>query len=203
MPQRPSLVELITRHPGVGLSLAYLALSLVGLMFSWSLYSKLGVNIFAFTEVTDLLMAALREPVTIPVAATAVLVVWLLRRLGAWEQRWWQRHPPRNRFTRGYVSLSRRAYRDPVTEIVVLVLYAFLFIELYGEWKAQRIRDGHGPRVTLEIASESGVTELERILVGGTTSYLFLFNQQTGMVEAVPHESALRVISAGPEESTH
>jgi hypothetical protein len=76
---RGSMCGLLVRQPGLLFSLSYLLVSLPGMFFTWSLYDKLGVNYLQFAEVSDFLMAVLREPATLFMAATAVAVTLLLR----------------------------------------------------------------------------------------------------------------------------
>ncbi|MDH3893987.1 MAG: hypothetical protein OES78_05445, partial [Chromatiales bacterium] len=82
-----------------------------------------------------------------------------------------------------------------LTEVFVFVAYAFLFISLYSDWKAEQIQAGHGQRVDVEIGWEDEAERLSRILVGGTTRFLFVYDVAGQRMEAIPHESVLRVLS--------
>ena len=193
--RREWIGRLLRDNPGLALTLGYIMASLVGLLFSWSLLHRFGLNIMDYTEVTDFLTAALREPLTFVVAGSAIPVVYLLRWLAGKERVYWQRHPPNNKLLQRYCNMADQAYRDPLTEVFVFVAYAFLFISLYSDWKAEQIQAGHGHRVDVEIGWEDEAERLSRILVGGTTRFLFVYDVAGQRMEAIPHESVLRVLS--------
>ncbi|MCH6573173.1 MAG: hypothetical protein IH809_05965, partial [Proteobacteria bacterium] len=94
--QRSGINVLLHQNPGLGVTLIYLAISLIGLMFSWSLFSEFDVNIFNFTEASDFLLAALREPMTFVMAGSALLVTWLLDWLAMHETRYWKIKSPKS-----------------------------------------------------------------------------------------------------------
>ncbi len=200
--RREDVAKLLRNNPGLTLTLGYVTASLVGLLFSWSLLRRFGLNILDYTEVTDFLIAALREPLTFVVAASAIPVVYLLRWLAGLERKFWQRHPPRTAMLKRYTRLAERAYRDPLAETFILLAYAFLFIMLYSEWKADQIRAGNGQRVDIEIGWEDETSRVNRILVGGTTRFLFVYDIDGGRMEAIPHESMLRVLSIPKKPKT-
>ncbi len=193
--RREDIARLLRDNPGLSLTLGYIAASLVGLLFSWSLLRRFGLNILDYTEVTDFLIAALREPLTFVVAGSAIPVVYLLRWLSGKERDYWLRNPPKTRVMQRYCSLSDQAYRDPLAEVFILVAYAFLFISLYSDWKVEQVQAGHGQRVDIEIGWEDEAERMSRILVGGTTRFLFVYDVEGQRMEAIPHESVLRVLS--------
>lgn len=197
--RRKLISGLLRENPGLTLTIGYIATSLIGLLFSWSLLNRFGLNILDYTEVTDFLIAALREPLTFLVAASAIPVVYLIRYLNGKEQRFWQRHPPKSAILKRYCKLSSESYGDPFTDIFITVAYAFLFITLYSDWKANQIRAGIGQKVDVEIGWEDDTSRMNRILVGGTTRFLFVFDTDDQRMEAIPHESVLRVLAIKPK----
>ena len=197
--RRELISGLLRENPGLTLTIGYIATSLIGLLFSWSLLNRFGLNILDYTEVTDFLIAALREPLTFLVAASAIPVVYLIRYLNGKEQRFWQRHPPKSAILKRYCKWSSESYGDPFTDIFITIAYAFLFIALYSDWKATQIRDGVGQKVDVEIGWEDETRRMNRILVGGTTRFLFVFDTDDQRMEAIPHESVLRVLAIKPK----
>ena len=75
--------RLLREHPGLLVTIGYLTLSLVGMMFSSSLFKRFGVDFFDYAELADFLMAGVREPRSLLVAAGGFVVAW-----GIW---WWSR----------------------------------------------------------------------------------------------------------------
>ncbi len=99
--------RLLRDHPALIFTIGYAVVSLVGMMFSWSLFRRFGVNVFDYAEVTDFLMAALREPMTFTLAGGGVLMSWFIWWWASVEQRIFARRPPRSSFMKAYVRLSR------------------------------------------------------------------------------------------------
>ena len=199
--QYRSFWALMLQQPGLLLSLSYLLVSLLGIFFTWSMYHKLGVDYLQFAEITDFLMAVLREPLTLLLAASAVLVTFLLHWMLIREQRYFSVNQPKNWFSRTYKLLSDWSYSNIVAlEIVACLLYCFVFVSLYGEWKSAQLRAGHGNQVSIQLTDEN--QPLQRILLGDSSRYLFLFDSAAGHVEAIPHENILKltmVVSSAPQ----
>lgn len=190
--QHRSIWSVIGEQPGLLISLSYLLISLLGVFFTWSMYHRLGVDYLEFAEVTDFLMAVLREPITLLLAGTAVLVTVLLRGMITMEQRYFARNPPKNVLLRAYKRTSDWSYRNiPLLEIIAFLLYSFLFVSLYGEWKSNGLRAGEGRQVSVQLVDESG--ELQRTLLGDSSRYLFLFDTGSNQVEAIPHENIMKL----------
>ena len=202
--QQSGISALLHQNPGLGITLTYMAISLIGLMFSWSLFSEFNVNIFNFTEVSDFLLAALREPMTFVLAGSALLVTRLLHWLGMIEVRHWATKNPKGKFAKFYVRSSKAMNRHPITQVVIFVLYSYLFISLYGGWKAGEIKAGEGQvihvQLTEPVADNRDENQagndvvIEGILLGATNKYLFLYDPESGITSAMPEENIVRVI---------
>jgi hypothetical protein len=66
------VVEFFSNHPTLVLTLLYLYVTAVGLIYSAALYSKFGINIFDYTEIADFLLAAFKNPVAFLAAGILV-----------------------------------------------------------------------------------------------------------------------------------
>ena len=190
--------EILKENPGFGFTVIYFGVSLIGLLFNWALFSRFDINIFNFTEVSDFLLAALREPMTFVMTAGAIVVAWGLLWFARFEARFFAARPPSTRVVRGYARISGRFNRHPLTIAFVFVAYCYLFIGLYGQWKADRIKRGVGQRVVVQLSeppiqNRSG-TVIEGVLLGSTNKYLFLYNPDTDMTSAMPAESIVQVM---------
>jgi hypothetical protein len=136
------LLLLMREHPALAVTSAYAAASFIGVMFSFAFYIELGVNFFNFADISDLLMAVLREPVTLLLFVGGVAVAWMLRSYYRWEWSWFQRHPPRRWLARACCRLSQSNYHSAWSDVVGVIACTFLFITLYGEHKADQVREG-------------------------------------------------------------
>lgn len=81
----PAIPRLLRRHPALFVTVVYLAVSLTGMAFSWAFFRSFGVNYFMFADLTDFLLAAAREPVSLLAAAGGIVFIWLLYLYGHWR----------------------------------------------------------------------------------------------------------------------
>ncbi len=204
----PAPGTMLRQHPGLVISLTYLVVSLIGLLFSYSLFSEFGINIFLYAEISDFLLGALREPMTFLAAGAAVLTVLLLHGLARLELRFFRRHPPTARVGKAYLRLSQAAYSSQWTWLLVFILYSYLFLSLYGNYRSEQIKAGHGEVVQIYIAegtdSDGSVKPGGRtgLLLGTTNKFIFVYDPETGSTDVIPNESIIRIVIAGkaPEE---
>ncbi len=202
--QQFGITLLLQHNPGLVITLTYLAISFLGLLFSWSLFGEFGVNIFNFTEVSDFLLAALREPMTFVMAASAMLVTWILGWFGRLEVKHWATRNPTTRFGKLYTRSSKAVAHHPITPLIIFVLYSYFFISLYGNWKAESIKAGVGQVIRVQLTEPiagGGVdgqtgdnVVIEGILLGSTNKYLFLYDPDSKITSAMPEENIVRVL---------
>ncbi len=117
-----SVRDLLKRHPGVLVSVGYVVISLIGMLFSQALFSEFGVNYFNYAEVSDFLLAALREPMTFALAAGAIVVTLLIFLMTHLENRWLTRRAPESRMGKLYQRTSSWAYNNWGVTLFVFVL---------------------------------------------------------------------------------
>ena len=72
-------------------------MSLLAIPYEWTLFRHFGVNFFHYAEVTDFLMGAFREPITLALALAALAAVTLAQLRVDWEDRWFARRETRSR----------------------------------------------------------------------------------------------------------
>jgi hypothetical protein len=65
--------DFFRQHPGILVTLLYVQICLVGISYLWSFYMQFGISILEFVRVTDLLLAAFREPV--PLGASFIVII--------------------------------------------------------------------------------------------------------------------------------
>lgn len=178
-------------HPALLFTLIYFLASTIGMLFSWSLYRDFDVNVFAYAEITDFLMAALREPVTFLLAAGSLVVAWIIWWLALKEQRLIERKPPKSRIGKLYAAQSTWFANSRWTVIFVVVMYAGAFITLYADEKGKQLRNGIGKQVV--VVQDNAVSDGPLMLLGTTSRLVFVFDRDTEQVSIVPYESITRI----------
>ena len=86
----PTLAE---AHGGLLLTLAYVALTLVGMTYERWLFLYFKINILTYAETSDFLLAAVRSPLVILLCLLPLLLVWVLVRADQWARRRWRQRP--------------------------------------------------------------------------------------------------------------
>ncbi len=185
---------LFARHPALVLTLAYAAVSITGLLFSWTLFREFNVNIFNYMEVGDFMLAALREPLTFLLSAGAIVCYWAVYQLGQAEVRWTSARQNKGRLFAGYARISKFINSSVSVAIVGVVLYVYLFLALYSQWKSDEIRAGRTALVTVDLnEASSAIGGQPMVLLGGTSRFIFLYDRTSGDTFIVPYENVAMV----------
>jgi hypothetical protein len=186
----------VLREPGLLLSLAYIAMSALGLWASYWLYRPFGIPIFEYMQTSDILVAGVRDPAYLLLVAMG----FALSAASTWWQRWRFDHPERTDRMRAHwffrlwvprwrENMSHNPIVRALFGAVFMVYMAFFLVFTYTRGEADRILRGEGQRVTLVYAgSEQPVSE-PAILIGTTASWVFVYWPQRHGAEAIAQQS--------------
>lgn len=174
-------------NPALVFTIAYLAVSVVGVMFSWEYFRQFHINYFAFAEIGDVLLAVMREPMSLVAAAIGVSIIYLMYRYGAWEMHKLSARPNPGRLLQGYIALNRRWLASPWLMLVLILLYMLLFVGLWADYRAGLVRDGYGTQIVVTIADTA--TPVTYVLIGSSGRFVFLYDRENATTVVVPHEA--------------
>ena len=170
------------------MSAFYVTASIIGMFYSWAYLRNFGINIFNYAQISDFLLASLKEPFTWGLVLLAATLVLLdnasSRRVERESTRKWLRWygSPRYRFLNNFAAIS----------MVLLFLYSFATIQ------ARDTRAGDGKFVDV-IFADTG-TAISALLLGTTGQYLFLFDAKANRVDIHPIENIHSISFEAPEE---
>jgi len=171
------LHPILREHPALLVSAFYVAASTIGMFYSWAYLSRFGVNVFNYAQISDFLLASLKEPSTWALVFLAAALVLVdnesSRRLekrgpGKWLA-WYG--SPRYRFVNNFVAIA----------MVVT------FILLYAYSQARDTKAGEAKLVDVVFA-EGGAAKTSA-LIGTTGQFVFLYDAITRRVDIHPIES--------------
>lgn len=171
------LLTVLREHPALLVSAVYVAASVVGMFWSWAFLRSFGINVFHYAQVTDFLIASLKEPFTWVLVVLAVLMV---QADNAYSRRVQRR--ARTRWFRWYGSPHYRL----INNLGVFALVG-VFIYVYATLEAEELRDNGGR--TLNVAFEDGGDARAMTLLGTTGQFLFLYDPATRRVDIHPFEN--------------
>jgi hypothetical protein len=178
---------LAREHPTLGLTLAYLALTFVGMIHDLWFYFYFKINILDFSETSDFLLAAIRNPLVILLSLLPIALLFVLQRVRA---------TARKKSTR-YDALSRKfdnsRWNSVSSRLFIygwfVVVYAIVFTQLYAEWESGRVKSGKGRRVAF-VRNDGVISDEQPILLGTTGKFLFLYYPSRKATEIVPIDNA-------------
>ena len=171
------LVTVFREHPALLVSAFYVAASVIGMFYSWAYLRRFGINVFNYAQISDFLLASLKEPFTWALVAFAVALVLVdnassrrveRRQPGKWLA-WYG--TPRYRFINNFV----------VVWVVLTLIY------LYADWQAGNTKEGDGKQVN--VSFEAGSSARSATLLGTTGQFVFLFDTASERVDIHPIES--------------
>lgn len=190
------LLQFFTKHPAMMASMAYALLTLCGLIYSYSFYAKFDIPILKLADLSDMLIAGISEPAAILMfcggIVLAVLADFMFGVTYRGQQRWEAK--PKSVKRRLFLLM----YYTPKRKIEVIgfllfifILYAFLFVELYAEWKSEKIKQGKGIAVVLTTENESN---MHRYLLGSTTNFVITYDPKTSQSMLTPVEGIQKIL---------
>jgi len=158
-------------------SALYVAASIIGMFYSWAFLRRFGINVFNYAQISDFLLASLKEPFTWGLVILAIALVLLdnasSRRVEKKGVRKWLAWygSPRYRFLNNFAAIY----------IVLSFIYIFAILQ------AQDTREGDGKIVDVMFADSGAATTA--ILLGTTGQFVFLFDDDTERVDIHPIEN--------------
>lgn len=184
------LYRTLAEQPAFLVSVLYVFASVIGLFYSWSFLRPFGINMLQYAELSDFLLASIKEPLTWALVLFSVVLVQLDNAMSRGVQ---ARKP--GRLLRWYGSDRYRKLNYPV---FVLLAAALLFA--YADMKVQDVLDGEAEVYEVKLADDSSPEP--RVLLGTTVNFIFLYAPQSGRVSIHPNESVLSLSKVVPAQST-
>lgn len=187
-------------NPGLCLTALYLFASVVGIVFHYLFLRRFGFNVLEFSEPGDFLMVVVREPLTVALAMMGVVFYlaygWCAMRIGPWARRRSARLRSTPEKRREMMNRMRRW--QPLLQAAFIGIYALLFVMLFSQWRASRIRAGDFRKVTVHYKTDSpkadgSLTADGLALLGTTSRFVFLFDPTTKRADVIPLDAISRL----------
>ena len=182
-----------TEHLALAITLAYLFLAAVGMLHRGFVFLHFRINLLDYAEPSDLLLAALRDPLIVLVCIAPIPLVALYFR-GAARLR--TRYPDSFWATGGARGREfQRKHRDKLY-VATVMLWALAFSLQYAGKVARDLRAGTGRRVQVDLITGSvrapGDT-LWPLLIGTTQKYVFLYDNVREVTTVVPVDNVAQL----------
>ncbi len=187
--------HLLQQHPALGLTLGYLFLTAVGMIYEWIFFNAFDLQIIDFADPGDFLLVAFRQPLLLLIT---LLSVWVVVRLI-------RRHERRRNRSARYRRWTDWFQRKPWWPVAERILYVLLFVGYfimltasYADHSAERVLHGKGKKIRVELtvdpSAKPGVTGGKvYTLLGSTTRYLLLYDLENHRTEVIPANNIARL----------
>ena len=180
--------KLFKDHPALIVSALYVSSSVIGMFHAWVYLREFGINVFNYAQISDFLLASLKEPFT---WGLVVLAVVLVLADNAMSQRYGRKQ--RSKWVAWYGSPKYRLINN--FGAIYLVL---LFIYVFATLQARDTRQGEGKIVDVMFADSGAATTA--ILLGTTGQFIFLYDGQVERVDIHPIESIHSISFRTPKD---
>lgn len=189
---RSSSRELLREHSGLALTVIYVLLIAIGMMYEWWLYRRFNINILYYAQAADFLLVPFREPLVVFISMLPIPLFmaymggagWLGKKLARGNAK-----PLDPHVQELYKKFMRFA------SVLAMALWSFAFTAEYAETVWERIRAGKRRTVRVEMAGTNAV--FTGSVVGTTGQFLFLYDRQTNFTRIIPHENVGAVVVEG------
>jgi len=178
---------ILKENPALLVSVVYFSASSIGMFYSWAFLRHFGVNVFNFAQISDFLLASLKEPMTWLLVSFAMLLMLV-------DNAFSRRHQKKSKrkWLQWYGSSTYRSIN-----YVVLICMVVLFLYVYADNKAEKVRSGKGEQVSVTLASND--VPQNAILLGTTGQFIFLYDAETRQVDIHPNENVQTISLLAPD----
>ena len=186
---KETVQKIFKEHPALMVSAFYVAASVIGMFYSWAYLRHFGINVFNYAQISDFLLASLKEPFTWGLVILAVVLVLIdnasSRRVGRKTTAKWLSWygSPNYRFINNFVAIL----------MVLMFLYSYAFAQ------ARDTRNGDGKFVDVMFADSGAATTA--LLLGTTGQFVFLYDEDTERVDIHPIENIHSISFRVPAEN--
>lgn len=199
------LWRLLKQEPALIVSAGYVLLSLLGLWSSYFFYRRFDLSILDYLQISDFLVAGLRDPMYAGILAVGILLAVVL----GWPDTLRRRNPVKVEALRGRhwgwrVLFSKSPLTSwdtsgmrPLTGLCIAVAcFMAIGAARYASGKAADIRDhGAGARVSVHLAGDAAPLKEQARMLGSSSAFVFLWWPQQRRAEAVPISAVKRLQS--------
>jgi hypothetical protein len=172
-----NLYTVFRRHPALLVSAFYVAASFIGMFYSWAYLRRFGINVFNYAQLSDFLLASLKEPFI----WTLVVFATVLIHLDNASSRRFERRGPSKWF--GWYGSPRYRMANNVGAFFLILVFLYTFATL----QVRETRGGNAKQVDVIFAD--GDAMQTSALLGTTGQFIFLYDADAERVNIHPIES--------------
>lgn len=191
LPAERPIAALLREHSGLALTVLYLALIAIGMMYEWWLFRRFRIDILLYAQPADFLLVPFREPLVVLIALAPIPIYRVYMGGARWLGKKLQGKSPKPVDPRA--AAFARKFMVWVN-VLAIALWSFVFTAEYAEWVWKRIRAGTQRPVTVET---TGGAKLQGAVIGTTTQFVFLHDVTANLTRIIPAENIAAIVVEG------
>lgn len=175
--------ELVIKEIQTVVSISYVLIVGIGMLFTYQKYSEFGINIFDYADVFDFLIAPFSDfKILLFSTTTIVLVITLFKVDVAWQRKY-----PKT-YSKVNLGLNKKSwfsiYRYSLFAFM-LIIYLYNSADFYGKFTKKEIMKNS--QINIKYSDNENI---KGIIIGNTKDILFLLQNEN--VKAIPINSNVK-----------
>jgi hypothetical protein len=174
-------------------TVSYLILTGIGMSFSGMYFYYFDINILEYSQISDFILIAFKDPFYILFFILTVGIAYLLY---FWDKWILKKFPKFWRISHRFSPFSPSANTYLFTYGLLIIAYTTQSAMIYGKYNAKNIKSGKGTpvKVYLTTGIEPIETDSLPLLIGTTSSVVFLYHPNTKTTEIIPFNSVRKIV---------
>lgn len=175
--------ELIIKEIQTVVTVSYLVIVAIGMLFNYQKYSEFGINIFDYADVFDFLIAPFSDLKIVLFSTITIILVFMFFKIDTF----WKRKFPKF-YTKMNFGWDKKSWFNLYrysSFAVLFIFYLSLSANMYGEFNAKQTRIQRP--ITLKYSDNETI---KVILIGKTKDMVFLLKNEK--VIAIPLTSSVK-----------
>jgi len=183
--------DFLSKDLSLTLSLAYVALVGIGMLFSYQYYANWGIDIFQFAGLSDFLLAPFRDML---VFFFATISVWISYLFILASRKLDRKFPHLAKFWNLGISVDSKKYNQYMNFNLLagIVVYLYLSSQGFSILRKNNFRK-HPERYRVEIEQDDHSVQAY-LLLGLTEEFALVLNEKDQKVSALPLDGGIRSI---------
>lgn len=175
--------ELILKEIQTVVTISYILIVAIGMLFTFQKYSKFGINIFDYADIFDFLIAPFSDFKILLFSTITIILVFFFFKLDALYQRKYPKNYSKMNF--GWDKKKWFNFYRSSLFVFLFIFYLFLSADVYGKFTKKQI-ESDSP-INLRYSDNENI---QGIMIGKTKDILFLLQKEK--VKVIPINSLVK-----------
>ncbi len=185
-------ISTLLKHDlSMSLTLGYLVLIVVGMIFNSFYYTSLGFNIFNYSDISDFLLAPFRDPNILLFLLISISFIYVLSLLDDYLERTFPKL-----YSKLLLGLDKERYQDWYSVkgyAMLTILYVFFAAQIYSTFKFKEIKDATVSSTKVMLKDNKFEPTDTLIYAGKTNSFVFLYLRNKAETAIIPAADVLQL----------